>query len=312
MASTLFTSFIALLTALLLTVNAQSCYFPNGTDANRLNPSNPQYRPCNAGDPVSMCCHIGDECRSDGLCLSTWFDNNIWRDFCTDKTWQDRACIKLCVTGTMARSYANNPLQRADTSVTVTPCGDGSYCCGNGTKAANCCDRNNGLFIDKAGNAVRTDPSAASSHASASSSETASKTLPPVVASVTVTPSPIPGKKENTGVIAVVVVAVLVVLAAVGIGAFFLLRKRRRARRAGGTISYEGKKYSEMPNGEAGGGGDSLAEGRRDVSGARIQGDAELDGDQRYEIQDHTAARERGPVIRHELGASWGWLLDWI
>ena len=124
------------------------------------------------------------------------------------------------------------------------------------------------------------------------------------------TPSPAPAKKDNTGVIAGVVVAVVVVLAAVGIGAFLMLRKRRRPRRAegnGGTISYEGKKYSEMPNSEAGAGGNPAADGRRDLSDARIQGDAELDGGQRYEIQDHTAhelARERAPVIRHELGAS--------
>ena len=213
----------------------------------------------------------------------------------------------------MARSYANNPIQRADTSVTVTPCGDGSYCCGNGTKAANCCDKSNGLFIDKAGNAVRSDPSAAASHTSVSSSGTAieaSKTLPPAIASVTVTPSPAPAKKDNTGVIAGVVVAVVVVLAAVGIGAFIVLRKRRRERHArehGGIISYEGKKYSEMPHSEAGSGGNLVADGRRDASDTRIQEDAELDGAQRYEIQDQPAqelARERGPVIRHELGAS--------
>lgn len=77
--------------------------------ANRLNPSNPQYQPCNAGDPVSMCCHIADECRSDGLCHSTWFDGNVWRDFCTDKTWEDPACIKLCVTGT-STSFPSLPV----------------------------------------------------------------------------------------------------------------------------------------------------------------------------------------------------------
>lgn len=31
--------------------------------------------------------------------------------------------------------------------MTVTPCDDGSYCCGNGTEAQACCRKNNGLFV---------------------------------------------------------------------------------------------------------------------------------------------------------------------
>ena len=33
------------------------------------------------------------------------------------------------------------------TTMTVTPCDDGSYCCGNGTQAQACCRENKGLFV---------------------------------------------------------------------------------------------------------------------------------------------------------------------
>lgn len=126
---------------------------------------------------------------------------------------------------------------------------------------------------------------------------------------MTVTPSAAPAKKDNTGIIAGVVVAVVVVLAAVGVGAFFVLRKRRakRAMEDGGIMTHEGKKYSEMPNSDVRGEGSPAVARRKEVSDARIQGDAELDGGQRYEIQDHYGhepAQERGPAMRHELGTS--------
>lgn len=79
-----------------------SCYYPNGSDTNLFR-STDVYVPCNAGDDVSMCCalnrNLPDKCRSDGLCLSTW-DTNIWRDSCTDRTWNSPKCIKLCTQGT--------------------------------------------------------------------------------------------------------------------------------------------------------------------------------------------------------------------
>lgn len=89
---------IAITTFLAAFVDA-NCYFPNGTDANQ-GQENDVYLPCNPGDPVSMCCNVGDQCRSDGLCLSIWYDNNVWRDMCTDETWQSPSCVKLCIEGT--------------------------------------------------------------------------------------------------------------------------------------------------------------------------------------------------------------------
>lgn len=51
---------------------------------------------------------------------------------------------------------------------TVTPCDDGSYCCGNGTRADACCKEKKGLFVID-GKAVSLDPDTASKTASTSS-----------------------------------------------------------------------------------------------------------------------------------------------
>ena len=87
---------------------------------------------------------------------------------------------------------AGNPLSRADSTVTITPCDDGSYCCGNGTIAQACCSNGNGYFIDANGEATEDNPFTASSMSSVSSemSEAASSSVPlrsSVVASITVT-----------------------------------------------------------------------------------------------------------------------------
>lgn len=64
------------------------------------------YQPCNGSAPVSMCCHLGvannggDVCGSGstyGLCGVT--GSQLWRESCTDKTWQSPVCLKLCVGG---------------------------------------------------------------------------------------------------------------------------------------------------------------------------------------------------------------------
>jgi len=64
------------------------------------------YKPCNGSAPVSMCCNLGqggnggDACGSGstyGLCGVT--GNTLWRESCSDPTWQSPVCLKLCVTG---------------------------------------------------------------------------------------------------------------------------------------------------------------------------------------------------------------------
>ena len=78
-----------------------TCYNPNGSNRNEgLSPE--IYRPCDPGDVHSMCCALNrvnaDKCRGDGLCLSG--DGPIvWRESCTDPTWESSKCIKLCDSG---------------------------------------------------------------------------------------------------------------------------------------------------------------------------------------------------------------------
>lgn len=72
-----------------------NCYYPNGTDRNQGFPTD-TYNPINPGDDVSMCCSdLGDKPRSDGLCANAE-GSVIWRESCTDRTWQSPKCIKLC------------------------------------------------------------------------------------------------------------------------------------------------------------------------------------------------------------------------
>lgn len=56
------------------------------------------YRPCDSGKEYNMCCANWDECRSDGLCFSNQ-SNLIYRDGCTDPSWESPSCVKLCNTG---------------------------------------------------------------------------------------------------------------------------------------------------------------------------------------------------------------------
>ncbi|KAG6995596.1 hypothetical protein G7Y79_00044g080670 [Physcia stellaris] len=178
-------------------------------------------------------------------------------------------------------SYGN--IERADTAIGVTPCGDSSYCCGNGTIASNCCYNGNGFFIDpSSGDAVRTNPSPATSSVRHT-----------VTASVSVTSAPTKKKSVPAGVIAGSVIAVAVVLAAGGVGAWIVLYKRRRARHAGPqAIGEIGKKYSEMPDSEL-----ASIDPRGEETDTRVPENVELDSGQRHEMLD-----DQTSVVRHELG----------
>ena len=179
-------------------------------------------------------------------------------------------------------NYGN--IERADTAISVTPCGDSSYCCGNGTIASNCCYNGNGFFIDpSSGDALRTKPSPATSSVRHT-----------VTASVSVTSTPTKKKSVPAGVIAGSVIAVVVVLAAGGVGAWIVLRKRRKARHAGPqglAIGKTGKKYSEMPDSEL-----ASIDPRGGETNTRGPENVELDSGQRHEMLD-----DQTPVIRHEL-----------
>ncbi|KAF7896947.1 uncharacterized protein EAF01_009350 [Botrytis porri] len=134
----------------------------------------PTYKPCNGSAPVSMCCHLGvvnnggDECGSGstyGLCGIS--GTQLWRESCTDKTWQSPLCLRLCV-------GAN------DTEITACP--NGRYCCGK--NAADCCDANKGKFIvnnqvsdTAAGDSLSSQTSQATTTSSTSISTEASKSM---------------------------------------------------------------------------------------------------------------------------------------
>lgn len=66
---------------------------------------------------------------------------------------------------------------QADTDYTVTPCRDGSYCCGNGTVADTCCKENRGLFLSDEIAVVREANSSASPISSSSSTSVPSSAV---------------------------------------------------------------------------------------------------------------------------------------
>lgn len=195
----------------------------------------------------------------------------------------------------MAESYADNPRNRADTSVTVTPCGDGSYCCGHGPMAKSCCSNGNGYSINDKGEAVRSIPATSRAAISTPSgtlvpTSTSTPSEPLIVASITVTATP---KKINAGAAAGGVVAGVVVLASICVGGFVLWRRKRRAPvpSTGERPTGVGMMYSELGTNQ------EVAQEKDNAPDARYQGHAELSGGERFEAQDSSAQS----VIRHEL-----------
>ncbi|KAM7186748.1 hypothetical protein V8F20_011259, partial [Naviculisporaceae sp. PSN 640] len=70
----------------------------------------------------SACCNAPnkDACLSSGLCLASWStgsDQMLWIGGCTDSTWQDPACSRLCVAGDGATSYS------------LMACSNSTWCC---------------------------------------------------------------------------------------------------------------------------------------------------------------------------------------
>jgi hypothetical protein len=61
------------------------------------------YIPCNTSRATgshTSCCAPGDKCLTNGLCQgqvdSSRKSNLFWRDGCTDPTWKDPACPRVC------------------------------------------------------------------------------------------------------------------------------------------------------------------------------------------------------------------------
>jgi hypothetical protein len=101
-------SHMLLLLFLTATGTGATCYRPGGFAAD------PRYVPCNAGTP-SMCCRLDDSnnpdfCRGEGLCQETQQDV-VWRESCTDPTWQAPECLRLCI-GERTAALSSRSIQR--------------------------------------------------------------------------------------------------------------------------------------------------------------------------------------------------------
>lgn len=58
-----------------------------------------------------MCCLLDsptpNTCNPDGLCIP-YKNGFIYRDTCTDPTWEDPACLKICTTGQSEEAFASD------------------------------------------------------------------------------------------------------------------------------------------------------------------------------------------------------------
>lgn len=55
-----------------------------------------------------MCCAVADTCLGNGLCKN---GDLIWRESCTDRTWQAPECVKLFLNGT---GYGPEPIEYSE------------------------------------------------------------------------------------------------------------------------------------------------------------------------------------------------------
>lgn len=121
-----------------------TCYFPNGLEMTR---PKVEFFECDSSQEHTMCCGTGDHCRSDGLCDSIFY-GLVFRNGCSDSTWQSSSCVSLCDSGFLDISIWNDQVKDLSNSgVPVLICKDGSYCCGDGKIAENCCASREGFFI---------------------------------------------------------------------------------------------------------------------------------------------------------------------
>ncbi|KAF4627821.1 hypothetical protein G7Y89_g10325 [Cudoniella acicularis] len=77
---------------------SQQCYYPDGS-VTGADTDHPLMIPCSPSASNSACCHAGDVCYENGLCMSAgwWF---LYRGGCTDKSFQSSSCPSACTTST--------------------------------------------------------------------------------------------------------------------------------------------------------------------------------------------------------------------
>jgi hypothetical protein len=126
-----------------------ACWAPDGITI----APNDSFVPCNKLGITqvgiySSCCQLDgdaqlrDLCASSGLCVNQGI---VRREYCTDKTWQSPACVKVCndpsvgsitchfIPGEpwLTQNVKSQSGGVANGSMEMTPCTDGSYCCGH-------------------------------------------------------------------------------------------------------------------------------------------------------------------------------------
>lgn len=203
-----------------------------GTDRNAGLPPN-LYAACNPSASASMCCALdstsyflngksGTICRSDGLCANG-NGQYITRTACTDLTWQSPDCVKLCINGT----------NQAGNDMFITPCNDGSYCCGNNAVAIQCCADGQGVFVVN-GDETMVNPNPVTSRSTSSTASTTQTTT----ANASAAPQGTASSSPNTlkvhrltvaGLIGSIVGGVLGVLLIAGT-VWYLASKKRKPR----------------------------------------------------------------------------------
>ncbi|KAI4290367.1 MAG: hypothetical protein L6R35_000356 [Caloplaca aegaea] len=209
-----------------------NCYYPNGTDRNQGFPTD-TYNPINPGDDVSMCCSdLGDKPRSDGLCANAE-GSVIWRESCTDRTWQSPKCIKLCAGSAPDTNESPGVGRQMDNDEQVTPCANGSYCCGDGSLGSSCCEEGRGVFV-RDGTTQNDNPTAAPTMSTTSSTPSATPNTLPADVSADATANPAPGptwssqdSSVNIGAIAGGVVGGLAGLLIIVAAVWFFVRRRK-------------------------------------------------------------------------------------
>ena len=205
------------------TTTAFNCYWPNGEDRNAAYRSGSGYSdsPYQPTDPVNggMCCaewNIGAQPPFDsGLCVDS--SNQLWRESCTDRSWQSKSCLNICATGVDPTGMPYNATDRQ-----ITSCGNGVYCCDANNTA--CCAQGDGFtVVDSAEQPLKGNGSTTSSGTANTTSNGGG------MPSAELMPPPSHHGLTGGAIAGVVVGVVAVLVVALGL-VMFLLRQRRRRR----------------------------------------------------------------------------------
>ena len=104
----LFIDLVVCFLGTVIMVNAQTCYYPDGSLSSR---DAPCHSPSN-GDGASACCGYPDICLDNGLCLAQQGSEMISRGSCTDESWQSPECSQYCNDGNYLSSQSRNLISR--------------------------------------------------------------------------------------------------------------------------------------------------------------------------------------------------------